>query len=266
MFKTSQIISKPVVSLYEGQSLGTIKNFVYDKKTSKIKGFFVFDDESEIGEHFIQTSKIYSIGENAIIVKNLDALSSTFFENHSEEDVINKKAMGVSGEDFGNIVDVVFDEKFLVSNFETSNCVSIPSNKLLSVGKDVVFFGEKSINISNFKPKTKISVSNLPEIKVSILNTSASVPIISNNFNEANFVGGKKIEGVFDESFKRNEISFPKKILSNPKSVIGKHANKTIYGLNGEVVVRDMQIITDKIYQKAQKHQKLFELTNSVEN
>ena len=74
-------------------------------------------------------------------------------------------------------------------------------------------------------------------------------PIISNNFNESNFSKGRKIEGTF----------------SNPKSILGKRANKTILGLNGEIIVKDMQVITEKIIEKAKKHSKLFELTNSIE-
>ena len=46
---------------------------------------------------------------------------------------------------------------------------------------------------------------------------------------------------------------------------MGKRANKTILGLNGEIIVKDMQAITEKIIEKAKKHSKLFELTNSIE-
>ena len=268
MQKVSQIISKPVYSLFEGALAGTVKNFLFNPKTKKISGFFVFSDESE-NEFFLATNKIYSIGEDSITIRNLNDLEISQGGFNDPEKIVTNDALTIKGDCLGKIVDVFFDEKFSALVFETSSGVAIPSSLLLSVGEDAAIFDlESTASITKFKPKNqKIVVQNLPEIKVSILEEEdAGFPIISNNFNESSFSKGRKIEGTFEISKpKKTEITFPKKLVSNPKSILGKRANKTILGLNGEIIVKDMQAITEKIIEKAKKHLKLFELTNSIE-
>lgn len=268
MQKVSQIISKPVYSLFEGALAGTVKNFLFNPKTKKISGFFVFSDESE-NEFFLATNKIYSIGESSITIRNLNDLEISQWGFNEPEKIVTNVALTTRGDCLGKIVDVFFDENFSALVFETASGVAIPSSLLLSVGEDAAIFDlESTASITKFKPKSqKIVIQNLPEIKVSILKEEETgFPIISNNFNESSFSKGRKIEGTFETPKpKKTEITFPKKLISNPKSILGKRANKTILGLNGEIIVKDMQVITEKIIEKAKKHSKLFELTNSIE-
>lgn len=268
MQKISQIISKPVYGLFEGALAGTVKNFLFNPKTKKISGFFVFSDETE-NEFFLSANKIYSIGENSITIRNLNDLEISQGGFNEPEKIVANVALTVTGDCLGKIVDVFFDETFSAIVFETASGVAIPSKFLLGVGDDAVIFDlESTASIAKFKPKNqKIMVQNLPEIKVSILKENeTNFPIISNNFDELSFSKERKIEGVFENSAqKKTEITFPKKLISNPKSILGKRANKTILGLNGEIIVKDMQVITEKIIEKAKKHSKLFDLTNSIE-
>ena len=48
MQKLSQIISKPVFSLYEGLWLGTIINVCINFSSRKIKGFFVLSSDENV--------------------------------------------------------------------------------------------------------------------------------------------------------------------------------------------------------------------------
>lgn len=268
MQKVSQIISKPVYSLFEGALAGTVKNFLFNQKTKKISGFLIFNDESD-NEFFIASNKIYSIGEDSLTIRNLNDLQISQGSFNGVEKIVANVALTTGGDCLGKIVDVFFDENFSALVFETASGVAIPSSLLLSIGDDAAIFNlESTASIAKFKPKSqKIVVQNLPEIKVSILKEEETgFPIISNNFNESSFSKDRKIEGTFDISKqKKAGITFPKKLVSNPKSILGKRANKTIFGLNGEIIVKDMQVITEKIIEKARQHSKLFELTNSIE-
>lgn len=266
MFKVSDIISKPIYSIYEGINIGTVNDFVISSNHKKILGFTFLDDESEINNSFVPVNKIYGFGINCLTVKNNNFSSYINFDNL--EKIINKEAISISGESLGKIIDVYFDEKFLISSFETSQKTIIPINTLAKIGKDAVFFdfNEKKVKISRFKPKNEIMLSTVPEIKVSILQKepSSTIPIISNNFDENSFSNEKRIDG--QQELKTNfEIAIPKKIITTKDGALGKICNKTIFGLNGEVIVKDRQIITEKIIEKAVMHGKLFELKNSAE-
>ncbi len=267
MQKTSEIISMPVYSLFEGAYVGSINSFVFNLKTKKISGFIVFNDDSS-SDFFLPVNKIYSIGENSLTIKNFDEISILQGNSIEVQSFIFKTALTTQGNCLGKIVDCFFDEHFSVSVFETESGVAIPVSYLATVGEDVVVFDLKSTSgVARFKPKNqKIISENLPEIKVSILNEKDienAFPIISNNFNEQSFSKERIIEGKL-ENLNEKGILFPQKISSS-KSIIGKRANKTILGLNGEIVVKDMQVITEKIIDKAKKHSKFFELSNSIE-
>lgn len=258
MFKISEVVSKPVFSIYEGARVGTVSNFILDISKKKILGFCFVDEEMEFSVGFIASKDIFSLSE-ALIVKNLGLTSPLSLD---EQTIMNQPAISVSGEDLGKISDIFFDEKFNVLSFQTTKKIVLPAASLVRMGRDAVFFNtlEKKFVVSKVKPREKIEIKDLPEIKVSIL--TESIPIISSNYSQESFATENKIEG--EKQFKtRTEIQFPKKV--GPSSeIIGKTANKTIVGLNGEVIVKDMQIITAEIYEKAQKHGVLFQLENAV--
>lgn len=269
MHKISEIISKPVLTLFEGENVGTVNSFLLDEKQNKIKGFFVFNDESEV-DNFIQAKDVFAIGNTSLIVKNLDKVKPSLISNNSS--LLNRQVLTVSGDSLGNLKDIYFDNEFCVCSYETSSGVILSSSCLLNVGNDAIFFDVENLNlkISNFKPKNAIKIQDLPEIKVQILQENPEtsqkqieIPIISNNFTQSNFEQTRIINQT-ETINKKQQIVFPQKAFAS-KQIIGKTANKTIVGLNGEVVVRDTQKITEKIYEKAKKHSKLFELSNSVE-
>lgn len=278
MHKISEIISKSVLTLFEGENAGTVNSFLLDEKQNKIKGFFVFNDESEI-VNFIQAKDVFAIGNTCLTIKNLNKLRPSFNLNQDIQ-IINQEALTIAGDSLGKIKDIYFDNEFSVCSYETSSGVILSPTCLLNIGRDAIFFDIDNINISisKFKPKSKIEIANFPEIKVSILedeeekiavpSKNSQIPIISGNFDESSFAQTKIINNPTIQNKisvpRKQQILFPQKATA-ASSIVGKTANKTIVGLNGEVVVRDTQKITPEIYEKAKKHSKLFELSSSVE-
>lgn len=181
---------------------------------------------------------------------------------------MNLKAVSINGESAGEIIDLYFDEKFKVESIETNKGVILPATSIINIGKDILIFdnNEKKVNVYKMKPISRILIGDLPNIKVSILEEKAisTIPIISRNFDENNFSEDKKIVSEpVKEKLKKN-VSLPPKVLSNTKSIIGKYAKAMVCGMNGEVIIKKGQMISEKIYEKAQKHSKLFELTNNI--
>lgn len=264
MFKITEVISKPIYTIYEGENVGTINNFLYDYKSQKIKGFFIFNDDSE-KDFFVKKNKIFTLGQDYLLVKNKNSIKKSEIEGNN---LINLQVVTLDGENLGEIIELFFDENYIVNSIETNKAIIIPAKSIINIGENIVIIDNspKKINISRMKPIQRILDKDIPEIKVSILEESklATIPIISKNFNENNFSNENKIMGnSIKETFKKTLI-LPPKILSNPKSIIGKYAKELLCGLNGEIIIKKGQMVTEKIYEKAQKHSKLFELTNNV--
>lgn len=262
MFKVVDVISRPIYTMYEGVFVGTIINFIYDEKLKKVRGFFIFDDESE-SEHYIMSKNIYKIGEESILIKNRSKIQVSNFEKKS---ILNMKIVAVDGSWVGEIRDVFFDEKFKVIALETKNNVIIPIEYIIRIGQDIIIFdaNEKKVNIARMKPATKILVENLPNIKVSILEESqlAMSPILSvvnSDLNKKDVFSGRAFQP------EKRSALLPKS-LNNPRAIIGKNAKETLIGLNGEIIVKKGQLITERIYENAKKHSKLFELANSFDS
>jgi uncharacterized protein YrrD len=264
MYKVSEVISKPVYSIYEGIKVGTVVNFLYDNTRKRIQGFFVFDDESD-QDLYLTFKNIYKMGSDNLLIRNRNKIEISKLEKKS---VLNLNLISVVGEDAGEIKDVFFDKNFNICSIETKNGVVIPAKNIVNVGQDIVIFdnNEKKINVARMKPINRIMLENIPNIKVSILEEEklATVPIISGNFDQANFIEEKKIISQPIKEIATKKLTLPPKILSNPKSIIGKYAKEMVCGLNGEVIIKKGQMVTEKIFEKAQKHSKLFELTNNV--
>lgn len=262
MFKITEVISKPIYTIYEGEKIGIVNNFLYDYKTQKIKGFFILNDDSE-NEFFIAKNKIFTLGQDYLLVKNKNSFQISEIKG---KNLINLQVVTLDGENMGEIIELFFDENYIVHSIETNKAIVIPSKSIINIGENIVMIdnSQKKINVSRMKPIQRIFDKDITDIKVSILQESklATVPIISKNFNEISNEN-KVIGNSIKETFKK-QLVLPPKILSNPKSIIGKYAKELLCGLNGEIIVKKGQMITEKIYEKAQKHSKLFELTNNV--
>lgn len=265
MYKISEVISKPVYAIYEGMEVGTVINFLYDSERKKVKGLFIFDDESD-QEQYIANKNIYRLGTDNVLVKNRSKVQISKFDKTS---ILNLNMISIAGEDAGEINDVFFDEKFNICAVETKKGIIIPADDIINIGHDMALFDSangKKVNVAKMKPANRILVENLPNIKVNILEEAkfSTIPIISQNFDQTNFVEEKKIVNPPIKEVQRNKITLPPKVLSNPKSIVGKYAKELICGINGEVIIKKGQMVTEKIIEKAQKHSKLFELTNNV--
>ena len=92
----SEITEKPILSLYEGELLGNIHKIYFDKTRKKIKAFEIIN-EQEI-TYLLSPKHIYTLGKNAITVKNKQNLSLIryFYNKNTKTDRhLRKNAVSV---------------------------------------------------------------------------------------------------------------------------------------------------------------------------
>lgn len=235
--KISEIISKEIISIFECESVGTIKNVNFTKNLKKINGFIFFNDESDI-DCYIPTSKIYALSDEGMMIKNTSKIDFFVDENNNP---INKKVFLINGKDCGKIIDIIFNESFMVEYLLTNKGEKIYPEYILTNGMNIVLAKDKNqnISISSFKPKTKQIEVSSENLKVKIVR----LPILENN--DATIVT-------------------PPKITTNTNSLLGKRAKRTIVGFNNEVIVKQDQIVSQYTLNLAKKHNKTNELIFNV--
>lgn len=234
MFKVSEIISKEVISIYECESIGTIKNVILNSNLTKVLKFIFFNDDTDT-ESCVLINNLYSLSEDGILVKNLSKID---FNVDEENNPINKKIYTISANDFGKIKDIIIDKKGNVIKY-----ISTKDNEILPT--NVISFGsiciandaQQKIKISSFKPRSEF-------IKPSNILDNIQVHIVK-----------------MDENIKKGAMpTLPIKIKPNVNTLLGKKVSKTITGLNNEIIIRENNIISKHTIDMAKIHNKTNEL------
>ena len=251
MYKLSDILSKPIVNLYNGNYEGTIKDISFDEKFKQAKWLILFDEEGE--EFALDINKIYVVGKNAITIKNSDGLfQTTSINDNLKNNPINLSCCTIDGNLLGRLNDIEFNKNFYIENFSIENNTYTP-NKIINIGKTLIIVNNenKKINIANFKPKFKNEKETTANI-VTIQPTQSN-DIVAPKIEEVESIETKK-------NFIINEGINQQRILSNQNFLLGRKATKTVYGFNNEIIIKKDSIINSKNLEYAKLHNKISEL------
>lgn len=240
MLKVSEIISLPVISLYEGEFLGIIYNILFDLKRKKCKYLCVLNEESGI-QHLLCVNDIYLIGKECLFIKNRSALE---LECNFDSELgnyyspINLKTYNLSGDLIGTSLDIVISNKLEMHTILLDNGQEIESSNIFNLGKSIILVDNQNIKISRFRPKQKnVQRKKIQNNKVTILlNDEKQTP----------------------RQAKENSIN---KILTDFRFLIGRTISKDVVALNGELIARNGTVITKDIVNKASLYGKLVEIT-----
>lgn len=238
MYKISNIISTPIISLYEGEDLGIIYNILFDTKTKKCKYLCVLNEIENV-EKSLEINDIYQIGKDCIFVKNNTNLELKCNNDHNYFtciSAINLNVFDINGVLLGKCIDIELDNKFSIENIILNNNTSIPASRIINLGKSVIIISEKTIRINKFKPKQELHAFNQND-KVYILNVQEQTP--SNTKLQTS----------------NNKIIIENNMLKN------RIATQDIIAYNGELIIRKGSQITQKTLTIASMYGKLIELT-----
>ena len=254
MHKITEIISKPVINLYNGNNEGTVKNICFDKGLRKASYLILFNDNDE-EESVLSTNKIYNIGSNAITIKNNEGLLPLLFVNNIEyNNQINNKAYNLEGELLGNVTDIVLSNNYKVESIEVAD-KSFSSNSIVSYNDTNIVINSSGVKYSkeSFKPKILSTKPKLDMVKI-----LPKLPEIKQeDFPKIEF---SDIELKPKQNYIISQNPLPQRMITNQNYLLGRKLNKTIYGLNNEIIAKKDCIITEKILNTAKSHNKLIEL------
>lgn len=254
MYNTTEIISKPVINLYNGKLEGTVKNICFDQKLKKATSLILFEDED--GEECILSiNKVYKIGKDAITIKNSEGLLPTLFASKVEyNNQINNEVYNLEGEKLGIVSDIVLSESYKIEKFLIGAQEYTPES-VISYGDNNLVINSSGAKYSkdSYKPKIIQKPKQLDLVKILPKMpepTDDKLPKIE--FNELDIKP--------KQNYKISENPLPQRMITSQNYLLGRKIIKTIYGSNNEIIAKKDCLITEKILLAAKSHNKLVEL------
>ncbi len=262
MILLSDIVSKKVLNLFSGKIEGTVKNLCFSDLCKRVSSLQMFSDEDD--EFLIDAKKIFSIGDAAVVIKNASALTSTLNQCKANElSPMNLEIYSLKGDFLGTVCDAELSNS-LALNFLITKENRIRQDQIVNVGKNIVVnMQDKKVRVSDFRPQIKMT-ENLSQEKVYIL--PPQIENDSENISKMPIETEKKQEEVVRnmptaKDFKIDSLPLPQKISSNNDFLIGRKMQRTVYGVNNEIIIKKEFLINKKTIDAARRHGKLMELT-----
>lgn len=228
----SELLQKPILSLYEGELLGNINKIFFDKSKKKITSFEILNDEDIV--YTLYPKFIYTIGKHAITIKNKQNLILAINDGTNNNLLlpIDVKVYSLQGEYLGVAKDYSLNDKYQIENLILDNQQLISINDLASCSNNsiVVYYSEQHISIKSFRYRIKNNSSQNTKVKI--------LPKLFSSFN---------------------------KISPNPSNkqqnlIVGRICTKDILDNQQNIIIKQNSTITEQILALASSKNKLQEL------
>ncbi len=234
----SKLINLPVLSLYEGEMIGNVKEIYFDKKLKKLEYLSIENDEGLI--LVIQSKNIYNVGKNALTIKNNN--QATLMSNLEPFDEyfapLNVKIFSMHGELLGIAKDFEINEKYEVKSIITEE-KTIDTNMQINCSKNaIILYDQDTVKINSFKTKA-----------LNIFKTKKDDKVIIQPIENENVINISNINN-------ENQV----KIVSNTDFLLNRRTTADIFGLNDEIIIKNNTLITKKTVATATRFGKLKEL------
>ncbi len=233
MAKVSNIISSFVVSIYNGQTEGVVSNILFNEKKKAKYLIISQNDETFL---MLDTKDIYAFGDGAVLIKNsqdLNMYENKILESKNCFSPINSIVVNLDGNFLGYVSDIDLDNKYSIVSISVGNDKTIKLCDVLNVTDSAILtcLGIKKPKISNFK------ASNV-------------LPTVENN-----------IKVTIQDDIKPVETILPTRSITNYNFLLNRKVNRDIQNFNGEIIIKENQIINTKILDIARINGKIRELT-----
>lgn len=214
--KASELISKKVYAIYEGNEIGYILNFSLNEKMDKLD-FLELASLFEENEFIFKAEDISAITEDAVFIKSEKSLM--FETNAKINNPIGKKIFSLDGKFLGKVKDVEFD-KFAVKKIIGSDC-EILTKYIYSYGNDCLFFSKNKIK------------KERPIEKICSVEVKAQVLLPKKEKSQGiDYIGKTIWKDILDENhiiiFRKNTVVTPKIVLEAKRLSLLKRLGEVI--------------------------------------
>ncbi|MBQ2864347.1 MAG: hypothetical protein IJE91_02640 [Clostridia bacterium] len=234
MWKVSNIISSYVVSVFNGQIEGVVSNILFNEKKHAKYLIISQNDEQFL---VLDTANIFKLGDGAVIIKNSDCLNlmaSKELEIKNCFSPINSIVVSLNGNFLGYVTDIELDEKFNILSFSSTNKNAVSLNEIINLSESVIITTHGVNNkpkLSRFKAKQQINN----------IQPKSDTRVVS--------------------ALTEPDTILPNRTVTNYNFLINRKVSKNIVNFNGEIIIKENQIINSKVLDIARINGKIRELT-----
>lgn len=240
MYKVSDIISMPVISIYESELQGIVYNLMLDFKQKKCKYLCVLNENDEI-QKVLNIKDIFKIGDECIFIKNNNSLEleCTYPLKSHYFNPLNLQVFNMKGQQLGHCSNILLDDKLNIVSIILNNNVEITIKKVVNIGKSIILVNDSIVNISRFKPaKTTYAYNNLKD-----------------KDNRVTILTNQKIT-----SRQHLPDLNSNKVITNGSFLLDRTITKDVIATNGEIIAKCGTKLSKEIIYRASSYGKLIEL------
>lgn len=235
MYRVSDLLSKPLITLADAQFVGTVGNIYFDAKLRRGKYIEVFN-EDEPEPIYVELKQVRLGPDAAVIVHN--ASEDVRLPDGLACNPINAQAFNTEGKALGRVTDVLL-EGVNVVGFEVGGA-TVPTDTLLSYSPDMMLINDtgKPVKVTKPKPKPK---------------ATASAPAAEQPAPQA-----------------EPQVALPEKLRSGPDNpppqptvynfLIGKTTTAPLHDAVGRVAVPQGTVVTPEVIERARSQNLLVRL------
>lgn len=238
MKKSLEIIGLPIISISDGQQIGSVKSLVINPEKGSIDFLTIEHEEWQVSVKAIPFKRVVGIGEYALTIESDHAvidLNEIPIANqlvNKKIKINNTKMMTRKGELIGEVTEFYADEEngqILGMDLQLADkTVTLLASYVLTYGKDIIIVKE---NVSE-----------------GYLDDSAQLLAVDNGEIEIEMLE-KPIELNGHENNEEEQALFEKQI----ELLNGKRVLKDIHDLEGDVVIHTGTVLTREDIVKAQQ-------------
>lgn len=239
MYYCSDLIARPILSLYEGELLGTVDKLLFDKKMKRLL-YLEFIGEND-NKFLLPTKNIYNLGKNALTIKNNTAVSLKIDSQGFASCPIGAKAFNIKGEFLGIVKEVILNDKYMTEKISFENNEVMPAEMIASCGKNTIIFYDRSskVDIKRFTPnKTPKTFKTNQLVNANIM------PVVAPKNEPASVV----------------PVETQKREIQSTDFLIGKICTKDIFNFNNELLIKAHSVVNKKNLKEINLYGKLREL------
>jgi len=252
MILVSELLSKPVISLYGASQVGIAANIIFDKKLKKAKFIKLFcDDEQDTEVLYIDIKHIKNLASDALAVSNKDKLLQEWaFIFDGTTNPINSSVYNIEGRLIGYIKDIELDNNTVVSLILNTNDKLLVAN-IVAISNDNIIYNDTD------KP-FKIAGPKKPKVpRNTASNQFVEVHEVQSQID--NDISLPKLVSPDNTQVSRSPAS-PDKINNLYSFLLGKILSKPLLDDNQKIIAHKFSTITEDTISLAKTHGRLVQL------
>ena len=287
MKTAQQIIGLPVVSIFDGNEIGKVKNVIINASKGTIDFFEIDSGIRELAGGVIPAERVLGIGEYALTIQQPDDISDIVKIPAAIElmqkniTVRGTRVLTRRGSLLGETGDIYINENdynitgvdFIPADSESGSGI-IPRSSIITFGKNLLVVQDDFIDKLIEAPNAIETALDDEKKNIEEIDSDDEIYKIDDSEPGENTgdLGDLNITGEVPQINTENQQSEEKPLSAadifeqrQKQYLAGKKLTKPIYDSQGAMIANAGEVITEQIIQKAKENGKLIELIMNYE-